>query len=226
MTAWQHAIRLSEPCGIYHQYMSGKEWLAVAGPAVAIAGWFGATIVRSWLEGTPLNGLRKLFAMRSKPGKDAKLSVIVLTAPEPKWHVGAMGKEPVLCLTIHANLAHKSDIPLKIVQAYLKGTKPVGVFMPFIVAGPYDEPSIIHFSVRPIIVEGLNKLTRKVVLVDQFGNEHVTKPVTFSTVPVEPWRRGLTEEEQTIKCHICHKPVSMMDLHESAAIPAHKSCVR
>jgi hypothetical protein len=41
-------------------------------------------------------------------------------------------------------------VPVKIVQAYLKGTTLYEVFFPFIVAGPYDEPLIIHFSVRPI----------------------------------------------------------------------------
>ena len=29
-----------------------------------------------------------------------------------------------------------------------------------------------------------------------------------------------------IKCHICGQPILMMDLHESAAIPAHKECVK
>ena len=133
---------------------------------------------------------------------------------------------PTLNLTIHANLAHKSDESVKIVQAYLKGTKPFGVFFPFIVAGPYDEPSLIHFSVRPVIVKGLNKLTRRVVLVDQFGGKHVTEPVTFSTIAVEPWRRGMADAGSTLKCHVCDQPISMMELHESAAMPAHKKCVK
>jgi hypothetical protein len=93
-------------------------------------------------------------------------------------------------------------------------------------SGPYDEPSLIHFSVRPIIVKGLNRLTRRVVLVDQFGGKHVTEPVTFSTIPVEPWRRGVTAENPTIKCHVCDEPISMIELHEAAAIPAHKRCVK
>jgi hypothetical protein len=206
--------------------MVWSKWIWIVSPIVAVLGWAGTTIVRSWLEGTPLNGLRKLLGRSAAPTKKTALSIIVLTAPEPKWHIGANGKEPMLNLTIHANLAHNSDVPLKIVQAYLKGTKPYGVFFPFIVAGPYDEPSIIHFSVRPIIVKGVDKLTRRVVLVDQFGGQHVTAPVTFSTVPVEPWRRGMTDANPTIKCHICGQPISMMDLHESAAIPAHKQCVK
>jgi hypothetical protein len=164
--------------------------------------------------------------MATVPSKKVSLSVIVLTAPEPKWHVGAMGKIPMLNLTIHANLAHKSEESVKIVQAYLKGTKPVGVFFPFFVAGPYDPPSLIHFSVRPIIVKGLDRLTRRIVLIDQFGGKHITEPVTFSTIPVEPARRGVTDESCTVKCHICDQPISMMDLHETAAIPAHKSCIK
>jgi hypothetical protein len=206
--------------------MVWSKWIWVVGPAVAILGWPATVVIRAMMEGTPLNGLRKLRGKSAAPSKKTALSVIVLTAPEPKWHIGAKGKEPMLNLTIHVNLAHTSDIPLKIVQAYLKGTKPYGVFFQFIVGGPYDEPSIIHFYVRPIIVKGLDKLTRRVVLVDQFGGEHVTAPVTFSTIPVEPWRRGVTDASQTLKCHICDQPISMMDLHESAAIPAHKRCIR
>jgi hypothetical protein len=206
--------------------MDWSKWVWVAGPAVAIIGWFGATFVRSWLEGTPLNGLRRAVGMAPAQSKKMSLSVIVLTAPEPKWHIGAMGKTPMLNLTIHANLAHKSEESVKIVQAYLKGTKPVGVFFPFFVAGPYDPPSVIHFSVRPIIVKGLDKLTRRVVLVDQFGGKHITRPVTFSTVTVEPYRRGMLDESSTIKCHVCDQPVSMTDLHESAAMAAHKSCIK
>lgn len=164
--------------------------------------------------------------MAPAQSKKVSLSVIVSTAPEPKWHIGAMGKTPMLNLTIHANLAHKSEESVKIVQGYLKGTKPVGVFFSFFVAGPYDPPSVIHFSVRPIIVKGLDKLTRRVVLVDQFGGKHITRPVTFSTVTVEPYRRGMLDESSTIKCHVCDQPVSMTDLHESAAMAAHKSCIK
>jgi hypothetical protein len=196
------------------------------GPAVSLASWAGNPIVKSWLEGTSLFGIHKLLGRSPAAADKTVLSVVVLTAPEPKWHVGAMGKEPMLNLTIHANLAHKSEVSLKIVQVYLKGTKPCGVFFPLFVTGPYDEPSIIHLSVRPVIVKGLDKLTRRIVLVDQFGGEHVTAPVTFSTVPVDPARRGVTAENPTIKCHVCDQPVSMMELHESAAIPAHKRCIK
>ena len=132
----------------------------------------------------------------------------------------------MLNLTIHANLAHRSEESVKIVKAYLRGTKPVGVFFPFFVAGPYDPPSVIHFSVTPVIVKGRDKLTRRVVLVDQFGGEHVTEPVTFSTVPVAPEQRGMTDEGSTLKCHVCDQPISMMELHESAAMPVHKRCVK
>src|SRR5882757_6785742 len=58
----------------------------------------------------------------------------------------------------------------------------------------------------PFMQPALDKLTRRVVLVDQFGGEHVTAPVTFSTIPVEPWRRGMTDANPTIKCHICDQP--------------------
>ena len=109
-------------CRPYNFIVNWSKWIWVVGPVVALLGWFGTPVVRSWLEGTPLNGLRKLFRRPAAPTKETVLSVIVLTAPEPKWHVGAMGKEPMLALSIHANLAHKSDIPVKIVQAYLKGT--------------------------------------------------------------------------------------------------------
>jgi hypothetical protein len=194
--------------------------------AIPVISWFGAPIVKSWLEGTPLNGIRKLLGRPAVPGTKTALSIIVLTAPQPKWHIGAMAREPMLHLSMHANLAHKSDVSLIIVQAYLKGTKPCGPFFPITVAGPYDGPSMIHFMVRPIIVTGLDKLTRRAVLVDQFGAKHVTEPVTFSTVPIEPWRRGMRDESQTIKCFICDEQISMIELHETAAFPAHRRCIK
>jgi hypothetical protein len=66
-----------------------KGFLGIA--AIPPVAWVGVTLVRSFMEGTPLNGLRKLLGKPTAPSKKTALSIIVLTAPEPKWHVGAMG---------------------------------------------------------------------------------------------------------------------------------------
>jgi hypothetical protein len=210
----------------YNFLMVWSKWIWIVGPIVAILGWPAAAVVRAWLEGTPLNGLRKLRGKTAAPSKKTALSVVVLTAPEPRWHIGAMAKTPMLNLTFHANIAHKSDESIKILKVYLKGTEPYGVFIPFFVAGPYDPPVQIHFSVRQVIVEGREKLTRRVILLDHFGGEHETVPVTFAPGLVTPQQCGLNDQNPTIKCYVCDQPIGMTELHEASAIPVHKRCVK
>lgn len=50
---------------------------------------------------------------------------------------------------------------------------------------------------------------------DGSGFENETPDEGFSGAVALP----STDASQSIKCHICDQPISMMDLHESAAIP-------
>jgi hypothetical protein len=67
-------------------------------------------------------------------------------------------------------------------------------------------------------------LKRKVVLVDQFGGEHWTKELEF--LPGNQPRERFNSEGNPIQCFFCREPISMMELSETAAIPAHKKCVK
>ena len=85
-------VSIQRGTATYNCPMVWSKWIWIVSPIVAVLGWAGTTIVRAWLEGTPLNGLRKLLGRSAAPTKKTALSIIVLTAPEPKWHIGARWK--------------------------------------------------------------------------------------------------------------------------------------
>jgi hypothetical protein len=135
-----------------------------------------------------------------------------------------MGGTPVLMLRFHAKLAHRSPVSIEIVQAYLQGTKCEAPFLPLVVAGPYDPSVMIHFGVRPILAREGKELTKRVILVDQFGNKHRTKdPVTFRLTVSDPNRFG---SAGPLKCYFCKEEIAMRDLSEAASMPAHKICIK
>lgn len=151
------------------------------------------------------------------------LRIVVLPTPSPRWAVGAFGDVPVLNLTVHANLAHRSADSLKIVSGYLRGTVCEAPFFPLVVAGQYDESQMIHFGVRPIIAKEGHKLSRSMVLVDQFGHKHTTEPIVFLPTPVTS---RSTIGDALANCFFCHQPVQPQDLFNGAALPAHRNCIR
>lgn len=149
------------------------------------------------------------------------LSIVVLDSPLPKWSIGAYGRTPVMFVHFRAQLAHTGAHSLKVVKVYLAGTKCVASFPPIVVAGPYDEPVQVHTGVRPILSNGRQEFTRRAVLVDQFGHKHQTEPIHFQPSP-----NPIHHPQAAIGCHFCGQPVAMEDLAESAALFAHKKCVR
>jgi hypothetical protein len=219
---------------------------------VAVASWFGAPYVKSKMEGTHLNGVRGiisfwkgvatrpvptwsavvavLFAVlvfvivmrRKKEISKADLRIVVLPTPEPRWGIGAIKDVPYLSIHFHARLAHREKYSLEIVKAHLEGTTCVSPFMPVVVAGPYDRSTMIHFGVHPIFVQDGESITRRVFLIDQFGNKHVTEKVTFKPSNAPASRFGAAP----IKCFFCGGTIAMEELHEASAVPAHKRCVR
>jgi hypothetical protein len=112
-----------------------------------------------------------VVVMRRKKGiSKADLRVVVLPTPEPRWGIGAMKNVPYLSIHFHARLAHQENYSLEIVKAYLEGRTCVAPFPPVVVAGPYDPSTMIHFGLHPILVEDGESVTRRVILIDQFGN--------------------------------------------------------
>ena len=162
--------------------------------------------------------------LRKKPQGKADLRVVVLPTPEPRWGIAASGKTPTLNLTFHANLAHRAEGSLQIIKAYLEGTEPAFPFLPIVVAGPYDEPQVIHLGVRPIIARHGKSLKRRVILVDQFGEKHRTEAIAFHPTvnDLSRFRSGASE----IGCIFCGKPIAIEDMSESSHVPAHRKCVK
>jgi hypothetical protein len=141
-------------------------------------------------------GVLALVFVVARHRNDIDLRIVPLSTPPPNWSIAAMGKTPILMLSFRARLAHRSPDSVEIVEAWLPGTACVSSFLPIVVAGPYDDPSMIHFGVRPIIARDGKALTKRVILVDQFGNEHRTrKSVTFAPFANNPsrWQRRTTE---------------------------------
>ena len=90
-------------------------------------------------------------------------------------------KVPFMSFSFHARLAHKAEHSLEIVKGYLEGTECVVPFMPLVVTGPYDGSVMVHVGVRPILAKDGQTVTRRVVLVDQFGNKHRTERIRFQS---------------------------------------------
>jgi hypothetical protein len=238
----------------YNDGMSIREGLGKIWPGLLVGaiGWFAAPYVKSKLDGTSLDGLPgilkywihvltlpiptwvvvlviivavciPLMALRKRKAKP-DLSIIVLPHWEPRWNIGAQGNVPFMSLHFQARFATKDEHSLEIVKAYLKGTKPFTVFTQIIVDGRYGQPTIVHFSVRPVLGKPGKKVTGRVVLIDQYGNEHDAGKLTFSDHPSPPEAFGLGRA--IVTCHICRKEIALQDIHPSATFPAHLRCIK
>lgn len=236
----------------YNFLVKWREWTWVAGPAIAIAGWFAAPYIKSKMDGTPLNGLPGVFAYwkqvivaplpawgvfllvvaavgitlvaLKRRKMRANLSIIVLPHYEPRWGIGAQRTTPFMSLHFQARFATTEDHSLEIVKGYLRGTMPVMLFSHIIVSGRYDEPTMVHLAVRPILAKPGEKVKGRVVLVDQYGSRHLTEKVTFSDNPQPPETFGFGRS--TVNCLICRKEISIEDIHPSASFPVHRQCVK
>jgi hypothetical protein len=219
---------------------------------VTVAGWFAAPIVKAKMDGTALNGLPgiltywkhaiaspvpawavllavigavgiTLFTLRRRK-KKADLSIIVLPHWEPRWGIGAQRTTPFMSLDFQARFATTEEHSIEIVKGYLRGTKPVMLFSRVIVSGRYDPPTMVHLAVRPILAKPGEKITGRVVLVDQYGSEHLTEKLTFSDNPLPPETFGFGRS--TVNCLICRKEIAVEDIHPAASFPAHRQCIK
>ncbi|MGB8477742.1 MAG: hypothetical protein WCE63_02740 [Acidobacteriaceae bacterium] len=234
----------------WRKFWQGVGALLLALVPAIVAPWVGAK-----MEGLPLNGLpgillfwntaiqhkfsfetwqaalfllsivclALIFRRYRKRQAKAKvgLNIVVIDSPPPSWYIGAVGKVPTMYVHFHAQLAHTGPRALRIVKIYLKGTDCVASFPPIVVTGSDDESVQVHTGVRPILSNNRQGFTRRAILVDQFGNKHQTEPICF-----QPSANPIPHALTPMGCHFCGQPVAMKDLAESAALFAHKKCVR
>ena len=221
---------------------------------LTIAGWFVAPYIKAKMEGTPLNGLPGILAflehlftfrvpvwlpilvvvvvvflslllLKRRPSSKPNLSIVVLTRPKPNWHIGAEGTVPILSLRFEARLATTDEHSVEIVNAYLEGTEAVILFCGrIVVSGRHDASTQVYFGVRPILVKPGETLKRRVILIDQYGNKHLSDKIAFSDIKHPPEIFGIGSN--TVNCHICGKIVSAEDFHPSAAFAAHRNCIK
>jgi len=221
---------------------------------VTIAGWFLTPIIKAKMDGTPLNGLPGiltywkhvvtaptplwavflvvalavsggLIALKMRKKSKPHLAIVVLPTPEPRWSIGANKKIPFMSLHFHARFATTEEHPIEIVNGYLKGTKSAAFLsLNIVVAGRHDPSLQVHLAVRPILAQPGEKVTGRVVLIDQYGNKHLTERITFADNPLPPEVFGVGRS--AVSCFICGDVISMEDLHPSASFAAHKRCVR
>jgi len=162
-------------------------------------------------------GLRK----SSKP----HLAIVVLPTPQPTWSIGAHGKTPFMSLHFHARFSTTEEHPIEIVNGYLRGTVAAAFLsLNIVIAGRHDPSTHVHLAVRPILAEPGGTVTGKIVLIDQYGNKHLTEKITFADRPLPPEVFGVGRP--TVNCFICGEVISMEDLHPSASFAAHKRCVK
>ncbi len=219
--------------------------------AAVVAAWVNATMTGTPLNGIPgivqfwkrvLQGLVPLwFALvfvsvvlvvcvlwfavfKKRMEAKVHLSIVALSTPPPRWHIGAMAQTPVMNVSLHAQLAHTGKHSLKIVKGYLEGTECVAPFMPLIVAGPYDESVMVHFGVRPIVAKDGQTITRRIVLMDQFGKAHRTKRIRIE--PGHHTASQFSSSGNPIQCWFCKGTIALEELAETSVVPAHKSCIK
>lgn len=161
------------------------------------------------------------FRAYGKRHSKTGLSIVVLSSPPPRWSIGAHGRTPVMFVHFRAQLAHTGPHALRIVEVYLQGTDCMASLGETVVTGPYDAPVTVHTGVRPILSDGHKTFARRAILVDQFGRKHRTEPIRFQPGP-NPIPHALT----ALSCHFCGQPVAVEDLAESAALFAHRKCIR
>lgn len=219
----------------------GKIW---PGLTVAMITWVMAPIIKAKVDGTPLNGLHgilgywkhvitvgvpawavilaiavavaiTLFALKGRK-KKANLSIVIMPHWEPKWGIGAQATKPFMTLDFMAKFATTEEHSLELVKGYLKGTTPVMLLPHIVVSGRYDQPTMVHLWVRPILAQPGEKVSGRVVLIDQYGSEHVAEKITFIDNPQAPEAFGF-RDGATVNCLICRKGIAIEDIHPSAS---------
>ena len=154
------------------------------------------------------------------------LKIVGGSAMYSNWSVGVspVDKKPALILMCDINFAHHENTSVIIRQAYLQGTKQVTPMGDVVVEGPYDERTSLCIKVSPVKARPGQNLVGRLVFVDQFSDEHVSKKITFrpNTIPQEMQANFL---KAAPNCVFCNKPVELSDQAREAQMTAHTSCI-
>jgi len=104
----------------------------------------------------------------------------------------------------------------------LKGCKEAKQLSPqVIVYGPQDETVRIHLVVNEIVARPGKKLVKRLIFVDQFGDEHVSKKIEI--LPGSTFHLG--QKPTSSSCFFCREPIDLKDVASDAAVPAHVRCI-
>ena len=104
-------------------------------------------------------------------GSVPDLRIVVSDALKPMWSIGANAAVPHISLRMSAQLTCQNEIDVMILKAYLEETKQTGPFFPVHVPKSRSTHADLFFNVLPIVAKEGQQLTRRVVLLDQFGNK-------------------------------------------------------
>jgi len=96
------------------------------------------------------------------------------------WAEGSREGKPVMQVFATASLASKGEKSIEIVQAYLKGTKPVSNLLPFLVAPAGTAVTeTFHFFVEPVVVKVGESYRGRIILVDKHDLKYESDEVSL-----------------------------------------------
>lgn len=96
------------------------------------------------------------------------------------WTEGSREGKPVMHVFATASLASKGEKSIEIVQAYLKGTKPVSNLLPFLVAPAGTAVTeTFHFFVEPVVVKVGESYRGRIILVDKHDLKYESDEVSL-----------------------------------------------
>ncbi|MFY9728311.1 MAG: hypothetical protein WAJ87_22640 [Bryobacteraceae bacterium] len=190
-------------------------WHALLAPAIPV--WMFSIVLVVALAGLP-----KLTRRRER---SVDLRMVSGPSTRNAWGIGAYDSEPTLVLSFTMSFAHReSNLSLVGKKIYLEGTEPVLSLQEIVVTGPYGPEESIHLILRPVIATPGKALKGRVVLVDQFGDKHVSDRIVFMP-RTSPLARSNTPPPQSLTCLFCHQTIALEDLAREAEVPAHQACI-
>ena len=163
-----------------------------------------------------------IYWLRTRNTKKSDLRIVVLSSPPARWAISGKANVPYMSVSFNARFATKREHSLEIVKGYLQGTECIAEFLPIVVAWPSGCSAVVQMRVRPPLAKEGQNVTRRAILVDQFGEEHLTEPITFE------WAKSCLPDllrAIPITCFVCSKPIALEELSELTPNPAHKRCV-
>src|SRR5574341_163056 len=131
------------------------------------------------------------FIIRYRPKIPRETMRIIPQPPGHWWHMGSINKQPAMQLVSNWYVTNITNDPVIILGSRILRPRIDGhVFATQISKGATDKVSA-HFWIQPPVCKQGRDFKAKIVLIDQFGNEHKIKNVLFKTpkkedIKIEP----------------------------------------